>query len=148
MPDLQIKSARIDDIAPTTLYRLLKLRSDVFVVEQGCPYSDMDGRDLEPDALQIWIENGDIVLASLRVMREPDGTSRIGRVCTAKEGRGQGLAKRLMNFGADQCTGNIVLDAQSHLREWYEALDYQTVGDEFLEDDIPHVPMKLVRYQP
>ena len=61
------------DLDPATLYRILALRSDVFVVEQDCVYPDPDGRDLEPDARQLWIERDGAVVATLRLLRDPDG---------------------------------------------------------------------------
>jgi ElaA protein len=133
------------DLAPEILYALLKLRVDVFVVEQNCAYPELDGRDTEPGTRHIWLTRADPTrpLAYLRLLAEPDGTMRIGRVVTAPEARGAGLAKRLVAsaLGVDP-SAPTVLDAQSHLVAFYTKLGFQTVGPEFLDDGIPHVPMR------
>src|SRR5215213_9718038 len=87
------------DLETETLYALLRLRVDVFVVEQRAAYPELDGRDLEPGTRHLWITtSGDATRpqAYLRLLAEPDGTMRIGRVVTAKQARGAGLAKRLV----------------------------------------------------
>ena len=141
-----IQVARFAELSPTVLYGILKLRSDVFVVEQECLYSDIDGRDLEPDALHLWSETEGAVVAYLRVLNGPPaGASRIGRVVTAPSARSQGLGAELMHKALAATMGPVVLDAQSYLVDWYRALGFQVVGDEFLDDGIPHVPMRLER---
>ena len=126
-------------------YALLRLRSDVFVVEQECAYPDLDGRDTEPTTEHRWVhEAGDpaAVLAYLRVLSE--GTfRRIGRVATAGPARGRGLAGMLMaEVLGDHGRGRtLVLDAQSHLAGWYVRHGFVVDGPEFVEDGIPHVPM-------
>lgn len=138
-----VQDALVADLDPVTLYKILRLRVDVFVVEQGCPYPELDGRDLEPSARQLWIADGDAVTATLRLLRDPDGTARIGRVATAVDARGAGLAARLMNralelAGAD----DAVLDAQEQLESWYGRFGFVRSGQGFVEDGIPHVPMR------
>jgi ElaA protein len=141
-----IQVARFAELSPSVLYGILKLRSDVFVVEQECVYPDLDGRDLEPDALHLWSETDGTVVAYLRVLNGPPaGASRIGRVVTAASARSQGLAADLMHKALAATMGPVVLDAQSYLVDWYRALGFQVVGDEFLDDGIPHVPMRLDR---
>ena len=128
------------------LYGILKLRSDVFVVEQECVYPDIDGRDLEPDALHLWSEADEPVVAYLRVLNGPPaGASRIGRVVTAPSGARPGARRRADAQGLAATMGPVVLDAQSYLVDWYRALGFQVVGDEFLDDGIPHTPMRLER---
>lgn len=134
------------ELDASTLYRILALRSDVFVVEQECLYLDPDGRDLEPQARQLWIERDGSVLATLRLLIDDPSTARIGRVATARSARGEGLAGRLvaraLELAADR---EVVLDAQSYLFEWYRRFGFVRDGDDFLDDGIPHVPMRLVR---
>jgi ElaA protein len=141
-----IRSAGWRRLDPVTLHELVRLRQDVFVVEQDCVYADLDGRDLEQDAVQWWVA-GDAgeVLATLRVLAEPGGALRIGRVATAPAARGAGLAASLVKAVLDATTGPVVLDAQSHLEEWYARLGFARDGAEFVEDGIPHVPMRLAR---
>ena len=141
-----VQVARFAELSPSVLYGILKLRSDVFVVEQECVYPDIDGRDLEPDALHVWSETDGTVVAYLRVLNGPPaGASRIGRVVTAPSARSQGLAAALMHKALAATMGPVVLDAQSYLVDWYRALGFQVVGDEFLDDGIPHTPMRLER---
>lgn len=140
----EVRAALLPEIDPLTLYRILALRSEVFVVEQDCVYLDADGRDAEFDARQLWIENRDgLVLATLRVLGESDGTVRIGRVATARVARGRGLAAALMaralEVSADRA---VVLHAQSHLEHWYVRFGFVRDGADFLEDGIPHLPMR------
>ncbi|MBT1546771.1 GNAT family N-acetyltransferase [Curtobacterium aurantiacum] len=128
-----------------TLHEILRLRQDVFVVEQECAYGDIDGRDLEPGTVQFWAGSGSVD-ATLRLLREPDGTERIGRVATAMHARGQGLAGQLMEAAiAESRSSSIALGAQAHLEQWYGRFGFVRSGDEYLEDRIPHVPMTRKR---
>ncbi|KQO62488.1 hypothetical protein ASF23_11410 [Curtobacterium sp. Leaf261] len=128
-----------------TLHEILRLRQEVFVVEQGCAYPDIDGRDLEPATVQWWTGSGSVD-ATLRVLREADGTERIGRVATARSARGAGLGADLMRGAIASCrSASIALDAQAHLRDWYGRFGFVQSGDEFLEDEIPHIPMTRTR---
>jgi ElaA protein len=142
--DVRVAATRDLDVA--VLYRILALRSAVFVVEQNCPYLDPDGRDLEPDARQLWIAGGDTVLATLRLLTDDARTARIGRVATLPEARGTGLAARLMER-AVQLAGDrdIVLDAQTYLFDWYARFGFVRDGEDFVEDGILHSPMRRAR---
>ncbi|MEV6298850.1 GNAT family N-acetyltransferase [Actinoplanes sp. NPDC051861] len=140
-PHDELRVASFRDLDTTTLYGILKLRSDVFVVEQDCVYPDMDGRDLEPGTRHIWFERDGSVRAYLRVINE-NGTERIGRVVTEKDARGNGLAGKLITE-ALTVIGNrpSVLHAQAHLKDYYARFGFEQTGPEYLEDGIPHVPM-------
>jgi ElaA protein len=128
------------DLDPHTLYALLELRSAVFVVEQACPYPELDGRDDEPGTEHRWLEDDTGVLAYVRLLAEPDGTTRVGRVVTRADARSDGLARRLVEGVLDD-HADVRADAQAHLAGWYEALGFVITGPEYLEDDILHVPM-------
>nr|WP_197980607.1 GNAT family N-acetyltransferase [Frigoribacterium sp. CFBP 13729] len=135
-------------IDPLRLYDLLRLRVDVFVVEQECAYPELDGRDVEPDAVMLWAEEYEQVLATVRLLVDhaDDGADadalRIGRVATATAARGRGLAADLMRLALDRADGRLVrLDAQAHLEGWYARFGFVVDGPGFLEDGIPHVPM-------
>jgi ElaA protein len=93
---LELRLAAPADLDAGTLYRILQLRVDVFVVEQQCPYRELDGRDLEPGARWLWVTDGAAVLATLRILRDDSGTARIGRVATAPAARSGGIATVLM----------------------------------------------------
>lgn len=129
-------------IDPGTLYAILRLRVDVFVVEQDCPYPELDGRDLEPSTILLWTEGVDgEVLATLRVLHDGDDR-RIGRVATALAARGAGHAGALMSRAVELCEGRLArLDAQERLEGWYARFGFERSGENFLEDDIWHVPM-------
>lgn len=143
-----VTSKRFAELSTHELYELLRLRCDVFVVEQACPYQDLDGRDTEAGTVHHWIADagtaGDrpVIAAYLRALSEADGSTRIGRVVTAPAARGRGLAALLVQHVGDSVTGTIVLDAQSHLADWYRRIGYAVDGDEFVEDGIPHIPMR------
>ena len=138
--------APVREIAPETLYRILWLRVTVFVVEQEAAYPEIDGRDIEPDAELFWAEDDGTVLATLRVLHDGDA-ARIGRVATAAEARGRGIAAALMERAVARCEERwplhpIVLDAQQHLGPWYARFGFEVSGDAFSEDGIPHIPMR------
>lgn len=138
-----VLDAATGELDPVTLYKILRLRTDVFVVEQECAYPELDGRDLEPDARQLWIADGEHIQATLRVLRDPDGTARIGRVATAKDARGEGLAAVLMTRAIELAGGHdLVLDAQKYLENWYARFGFVRDGEDYIEDGIPHVPMR------
>ena len=140
--DPEVRVAGFADLDPLTGYRLWALRSAVFVVEQDCPYLDLDGRDLEPLTRHLWVERDGDPVATLRLL--DDGAAlRIGRVVTAAPARGQGLAARLV-AAALELAGErpVVLDAQSHLVDWYAAFGFVPSGPGFLDDGIPHTPMR------
>lgn len=141
MPAVHV--APLCEIDPSTLYAILRLRVDVFVVEQQCPYPELDGRDLEPSALQLWATDDGAVLATLRLLTDSCGDRRIGRVVTAPSARRSGLAALLVQRAIALAEpAAIVLDAQAHLQGWYERFGFVRDGDDFVEDGIPHVPMR------
>ena len=109
-----LRTAAFADLDGATLYRLLRLRIDVFVVEQNCPYPELDGRDTEPDTHHLWFaEDGGEPLAYLRVLREGETTWRVGRVCTAAPERGRGLSGKLMSRALELSNGAFVLDSRA-----------------------------------
>ena len=131
----------LGEIDPLVLYRILRLRSEVFVVEQACVYLDPDGRDLEPAARQLWLEDdGGEVVATARVLVDGDA-HRIGRIATAAARRGTGLAARLVEHFLASYRGPWRLDAQTQLTGWYEAFGFEVAGPEYDDDGILHVPM-------
>jgi ElaA protein len=142
MSDLRLRRARFAELSPYEVYALCRLRVDVFVVEQECPYPELDGRDVEPATEHLWWQSGDEIAATIRVL--DDGDSRaIGRVATAVGFRGRGLAARLLEEGIALCgDAPITLGAQAHLEGWYERFGFRRSGNGYVEDGIPHVPMR------
>ena len=134
--------ASFGDLDAGTAYDLWRLRQDVFVVEQECAYPDLDGRDREPGTRHVWVEDDGVPVGYLRVLDDP-GHARIGRVVVARSHRGRGLADVLVRVALDLVGDNpSVLDAQSYLAGWYGRFGYVATGPEFLDDGIPHVPMR------
>lgn len=142
-PAPAVHAAGFDELDRTTAYRLWQLRSLVFVVEQDCPYLDLDGRDLEPATVHLWVEDeAGTPVATLRLLDDGD-VARIGRVVTHPDARGRALAGALLDEAVARIGGRpSVLDAQAHLAHWYARWGYAPDGPEFLEDGIPHVPMR------
>ncbi|ERI15010.1 GNAT family N-acetyltransferase [Brucella intermedia] len=139
---------QIDNLTPRALYAMLKLRVDVFVVEQKCPYPEIDGKDFE--AFHLRILDGEELAASLRVLPpEQDGKPvKIGRVVVAPDYRGYKLGQRLMKeaieFVQARFPGTAIeLGGQSHLQQFYGSFGFEAISDEYLEDGIPHVDMRL-----
>ena len=137
-----IHVAALDELSPRQLYGILQLRVQVFSVEQDCAYQDLDGQDLSPEALQLWQEEGDQVVSTLRILRA-DEDRVIGRVVTAPTHRRQGRSAQLMRHGITLCGGHAInVSAQAHLEHWYERFGFVRHGGEYLEDGIPHVAMR------
>jgi len=133
---------------PLTLYGILRLRLDVFVVELAAASPDLAGRDVADGAELHWAVDGPDVVATLRVLRDPDGALRVGRVATAAPVRAHGVASELVRRALERCAeldarAPVVLDAQAHLADWYARFGFVVDGAGFEEDGIPHVPMRL-----
>ena len=143
---MRISAVPFSALEPLTAYSLWKLRQDVFVVEQECPYPDLDGRDLAPETRHVVMEDDDgVVLGCARVLDDGD-TWRIGRVALHRTVRGQGLADALLETALQICPDrDIVMDAQSPLAPWYATHGFEVDGPEFLEDEIAHLPLRRSR---
>jgi len=133
---------RFEELDAATLYRLLRLRVAVFVVEQRCPYQELDDLDTDSGTVHLWVERDGDIAGYLRVLSEPDGF-RVGRVCTAQQARGHGVARRLMSRAMELIgEAPAVLDSQTYAQEFYGRFGFEPEGAEFLEDDIPHIRMR------
>lgn len=131
-----------EDLSAARLYDVARLRQAVFVVEQECPYPDLDGRDTEPGTRHVLLLDDEELIGYARVL--DDGAEwRIGRVVLARAARGRGLADVLMHTALSVCRDRpVVLDAQSPLAAWYAGFGFTASGPEFLEDGIAHLPMR------
>ncbi|GGL06573.1 GNAT family N-acetyltransferase [Mangrovihabitans endophyticus] len=138
-----VRAASFGDLDAATVYAIMKLRCDVFVVEQKCYYADLDGRDTEPGTRHVWLTRDAQIAAYLRILDlDTPGAARIGRVVTAPAARGSGLAGRLMTHALTVIGERPSrLSAQAHLTGFYARFGYTAEGPEYLEDGIPHVPM-------
>jgi ElaA protein len=137
---LNIRAAAFAELAPHVVYGILRLRSRVFVMEQDCVFLDADGRDVEPGAVHLWIEDAGEVVACARILPEVEGVS-IGRLVTAPSHRRRGLGEAMMEHALSTAGRPARIHAQSHLAGWYSRMGFSVCGPEFLEDGIPHVPM-------
>lgn len=129
------------ELDPLTLYRILRLRAEVFVLEQDCAFVDPDGRDI--DAEHLWIDGpGQAVVAAARLIPFEEH-HELGRIVTAPDRRGEGLAGALIDAALPLVpTGTaVLLKAQSRLEPWYGRWGFERSGPDFLEDGIAHVPM-------
>ena len=131
------------------LYKILALRAEVFVVEQNCPYQDVDGKDLNSIHVLGYIKNE--LVAYARVLSQGisyQEYASIGRIVTSPSIRGNNYGHDLVDFSIKVCQKNfpsqpIKISAQAHLEKFYNAHSFKATGEAYLEDDIPHIGMIL-----
>ena len=141
---------QFDELSLDQLYDILRLRQEVFIVEQDCPYLDADGKDQKSYHV-IGIDQNKKLQAYTRLV--PPGISyeqyvSIGRVVTSSEVRGKGQGSPLMKYSIRQCQElwpqhKIKISAQVYITKFYKELGFEKVGEQYLEDDIPHIAMIL-----
>lgn len=135
-----------DALGPRDVHDLLKLRQNIFVLEQNCLFAEIDGHD--PETLHYLMRDrstGELA-GALRLGVIDGGAVRIGRVVVAQSHRGCGLGRDVMNAGIGKARQmwpgcRIHLSAQAHLADFYRSLGFRAVSDIYLEDDIPHLDM-------
>ncbi|MHA7098812.1 GNAT family N-acetyltransferase [Priestia aryabhattai] len=142
------KLKKFDDLTNIELYNLLKERTLVFVVEQNCPYLEVDGKD--PFSYHLFKEDNGKIVAYLRIVPEDVAYQEIsiGRVFVKKEYRGQGIADELLKKGLDFILNElkettVKIQAQEYLRKFYISFGFQAISETYLEDNIPHIDMLL-----
>lgn len=142
--DLQLHKKTFNELTTEELYELLRVRSEVFVVEQNCVYQDLDGDDQA--SIHLWLTKDDKVVALCRVC--PAGTHMrevsIGRVITTERGRGYG--KQIMLAAIQAATKEfhaelIVIEAQEYAKGFYESVGFRQTSEPFILDNIPHIAM-------
>ncbi|WP_422122188.1 GNAT family N-acetyltransferase [Planococcus sp. X10-3] len=136
------------DLTVLELYEILKLRVDTFVVEQHCPYPELD--DLDQQSMHLaYRENGKILAYARLVPGEIKyGVPSIGRVIVSPDARGRGLARELVQRSIDFIftewkSPEIRLQGQLYLKEFYQSFGFDPISDVYDEDGIPHLDMKL-----
>ena len=143
---MEYKIRTFDELSNRELYSILRLRSEIFVVEQNCVYQDLDNKDLDGYHLMA-IENGELI-GYLRILNK--GVSykeaSIGRVVVKKEYRRKKLGLEIINKGIDFIINTmkekeVRISAQVYAKNLYEKAGLVEVSEEYLEDDIPHVEM-------
>lgn len=142
---------RFSGLDTYTLYALLQLRVDVFVVEQNCPYPELDEKDLHPETRHILLKKADKILGYSRIL--PPGVSfkdapGVGRVCVAQTARRLGLgellvAKAIATAKEGWPGKDVHISAQCYLQRFYESMGFVAASEPYLEDDIPHLKMIL-----
>lgn len=139
---------KFDELSNIELYRILQLRSEVFVIEQHCNYRDLDDKDQDSWHLCAWQD--DKLVAYTRLL--PPGLSykeaSIGRVLNAKSIRGKNIGKELIQRSIDTVYSlsgktDIKIGAQLYLKKFYEGFGFKQVSDIYLEDEIEHIKMLL-----
>lgn len=145
--DWQIK--HYSDLTLNEFHDIVALRIRVFIVEQNCPYQELDGKDKKAYHLLCRDGKGNIV-ATTRILPPglPYTECAIGRVVTESSIRGKGIGHELMNFSVKFArqefgTSSIIISAQKHLENYYRQHNFISTGNEYLEDGIPHIEMKL-----
>ena len=131
------------DLNREEFHDFLKLRIDVFVVEQNCPYPELDGKD--QDCLHVFNESTSAYLRIVKPGVSYDEPS-IGRVATVKSSRNKGLGKEIMRIALKECDSRwpnqgVRISAQKYLVKFYEDMGFKVCSEPYLEDDIPHVQM-------
>lgn len=147
---MNIVMKKFEEFNVYELYEVLRMRCEVFVVEQKCAYQDIDGADLESYHL-IGVENEEIC-AYLRIPFKGvtyDKTS-IGRLIVPEVSRGKGYGKKIILKAIEVITGEmgeseIEISAQLYLKEFYESLGFKVSSDSYLEDGIPHIHMNFFK---
>lgn len=143
---LEIKVKSFEELTKKELYNLLQLRSEVFVIEQDCVYQDLDGKDEK--ALHVLGFINENIVAYSRIFRPDDyfELASIGRVVVDKKERTHKYGFDIMkasinaiNMHFNETT--IKVSAQVYLKKFYNSLGFKEVGEEYLEDDIPHIAM-------
>lgn len=140
------------ELSTTQLYQLLKLRVDVFVVEQNCPYPELDNKDHQTDVYHLLGYQDNELVACARLLAPGINYSQvsIGRIATLQTHRKHGIGKQLLNTALQQCEQHwpqqdIQIGAQVYLIRFYETLGFKRHSQDYLEDDIPHLDMLLTK---
>ena len=143
---MELRVKRFNELSTEELYRILKLRVSVFVVEQNCPYPELDDRDQE--ALHVWFEDEGGILAYLRILDRGVVSEyvTIGRVIAVK--RRCGFGSRILSEGIRIArevfaAEKVYAEAQVYAKGMYDKLGFRQISEEFSEDGIPHVKMLL-----
>lgn len=144
---LTITIKPFQELTVTELYKILQLRNEVFIVEQNCPYQDLDDKDLK--ALHVIGTKEDEIVAYTRIFKSGDSMKQasIGRVVVKQNERKYGYGQDIMKFSIEAIEDHfkenyIQLSAQTYLKKFYNSFAFLEKGEEYLEDNIPHILME------
>ena len=139
---------KFEALSVVELYQILRLRSEIFVVEQNCVYQDLDNKDQK--ALHLFGEYEGKIIAYSRLFKAGDyfDFSSIGRVVVAANFRDKKFGHDLIKQGIIEIKShfneqNITISAQLYLKKFYETHGFIQTSEMYLEDDIPHIEMKI-----
>ena len=137
-----------DELSKDELLAILRARVDVFVVEQNCPYPEIDDVDNDDLTQHVFLFREQQLAAYARCYKKNEQYSAFGRVLVAQQFRGEGLATKLVQMAIDTCLEHwpdkaIMIGAQCYLTGFYQQFGFENVGDDYLEDGIPHQDMCL-----
>jgi ElaA protein len=147
MPECSVVRKSWGELSTAELYALLKLRTDVFFVEQRIDEEELDNRDQEPSTEHLWIADDGGTAAYLRVLVDEQPSHRdarrlIGRVVVRADRRGEGLAQQLMRVSLERYgTEAILLHAQEYVAPLYRKFGFEEFGESYLEAGISHIMM-------
>ena len=145
---LQSVIKTFNELSPQDIYSILQLRSEVFVVEQNCVYQDIDDKDQY--ALHLLLKKDDYLIGYSRIFKAGDyfKEASIGRVLVKKQDRNNRHGSLLMELSIKDIKDHfkentIKISAQTYLKKFYNELGFDPIGEEYLEDGIPHIAMLL-----
>ncbi|MCG8157997.1 GNAT family N-acetyltransferase [Brenneria goodwinii] len=140
---------RVDDLNVYSLHDILALRNQVFIVEQNCPYQDLDGRDLADGNRHVTAYHNGKLAAYARLLAPSPANDAvtIGRAIVAPAARGQHLGRQLLEHALLACARHwpqkpLYLSAQAHLQDFYAGFGFVATGEVYDEDGIPHIDMR------
>lgn len=143
---MEIKIKRFNELTTEELYKILRARNEVFVIEQTCIYQDCDNKDY--NSYHLYVEEGNEVVGYLRIVNKGISYEEmsIGRVLVKETHRNKGLSRKIMleaiKFIEEKLNSTeIRLSGQVYIKGFYESLGFKQVSEEYLEDDLPHVEM-------
>lgn len=144
--EITFSSSPFESLTTLQLYKIYKLRSEVFIVEQTCAYQDIDSIDLQAVHLCGWYNDELVCYARVIAPGISFDTCSIGRVVVSPNKRGLKLGITLMQEAIQLCKASfkttvITISAQYYLLAFYESLGFRSKGETYLEDDIPHIKM-------
>ena len=143
------KCKNYSSLSTDELYQILRIRQEVFVIEQDCNYLDAD--NLDQDSAHLLCYKQDVLISYMRIYFNADNVNEIsfGRILVKQQFRGMGIGKELIQRGIDLNSNSfkkriVSMSAQVYLIKFYESLGFQSVGEQYLEDEIPHI--KMIRH--
>lgn len=146
---MRITIGKLEDLSVTQVVTIFKERVAVFVVEQNCPYQEIDEADYQAIHIGIWQEAE--LMAYSRVIDRGDEVT-FGRVIVTEKHRGQQLGRRIVSLALEEIgkaypNRPVRISAQAHLEKFYGSFGFEPISETYLEDGIPHIDMSLIQWK-